>query len=450
MTDLFRHFIMMAVIFFLGACAAHPLATAYPRDESHALALNTHTAMGRAVHRLADRHPHQSGFALLPNEEDAFLMRIAMIDAAQSSVDLQYYSINKDKTGKLLLESLIKAADRGVRVRVLVDDLNLDGADRTLLVLNGHPKVEIRVFNPFATQDQSIFSRLGEMTTELNHLMRRMHNKAFIADNAVAIIGGRNLGDEYFGMADAFTFRDLDVFTVGPLAGDISRSFDRYWNSERAYPISVLNPPSLKKEELHNLRADLETFWDEEKRMGELRRLIPLPAQIASGNVALIWAKAELAADAPEKIDRPEEKSGSAPGRRIVSLSTRANSELLLVSPYFVPREAGMEWIADLRKRGVAVRILTNSLASTDVVSVHAHYRGYREALLAQGVELHELKPVGRLRASGKTRPVTLHSKVYVIDRRDIVIGSFNMDPRSQQLNTELAATIQSGRMAAA
>ena len=430
----------------VSACSQHAAASAYPRTASSALAPDSASNLGKALAPMMQKHPKQSGFLLLPKGKDAFLIRVAMIEAAQRSIDMQYYSVADDRTGKLMLEALIKAADRGVRVRVLVDDLHAERTENTLLVLDGHPNIEIRVFNPFTLEGESIFSRLGNSISGYRGLMRRMHNKAFIVDSYVAVVGGRNLEDKYFGYGEESNFRDLDVFAAGPLIQTISHSYDRYWNSEESYPINAMKPPVYKPEKLQALRDNLDKNWAKEKQEGELRGLIPLSGQLSNGNVSLVWASAEFHADPPEKIENPEENSHSVPAREIAEETKGTKSEILIISPYLIPGERGLQWIEDMRQRGVAVHVLTNSLASSDVIAVHAHYRENRERLLKAGVELHELKPEGR---KGKRHPVTLHTKAYVVDRKELIIGSFNFDQRSLHLNTEMMVTIHSPELAA-
>ncbi|MBI1276241.1 phospholipase D family protein [bacterium] len=428
--------------FAMAACAALPVGSQPAHhEETYALQPNGHSSLDRSLSALETRHPGKSGFRLLPRGEEAFLMRIAMIEAAERSADLQYYSIQNDRTGKMLLQSLIKAADRGVRVRLLVDDLNLNGADRTMLALNGHKNIEIRAFNPFASAN-----------TDMGQMLQRMHNKAFIVDNAVAIAGGRNLADEYFGLADGFNFGDMDIFTAGPITRQLSKSFDGYWNSELSYPIAELHPPALAEKELQEERHKLEQFWNEERERGELRKLIPLSTQLKKRNIRLHWAKAELAADEPEKVmydnDDAPAQSVSKPAKALAKTANASQRELLIISSYFIPREQGVAWLKRLSDRGVNVRILTNSLASTDVVAAYSGFAPYREALLKNGAMLYEAKPYFPTHREHKKRPLSLHTKLYVADRKDLMIGSFNFDPRSVRHNTEMLLIIHSPELA--
>ena len=254
------------------------------------------------------------------------MMRIALVEAAQRSIDLQYFSTYDDTTGQLLLETLLHAADRGVRVRMLLDDWNLDDFRAGVAALNTHPNIEIRVFNPYSTNDQSIFAYVGNAFSRPSQMTKRMHNKALIADNEVAIMGGRNLGDEYFGASADVNFRDMDVLTAGPITGKISNSFDRYWNSAESYPVEALNLPESDGPEIAHLREELRQHWMEVKQSPSSKRLYEksLTKQLQNGQVPLVWAKAELAADKPNKIEQPSEDSDSKPEIKLDQLVNNA------------------------------------------------------------------------------------------------------------------------------
>jgi len=445
---LYNAFAVMTLL--LAGCTARPPATDYPRVPSYAIETTKDTALGQALAPAIAAHPGQSGFHLLTTGTDALLMRIAMVQAAQRSIDLQYFSTRDDTTGKLLLEAVSRAAARGVRVRMLLDDWNLDDFRKGAVALNASPNIEIRVFNPYSTNDQSIFSRLGNVFTRAGQFTRRMHNKALIADNQVAVMGGRNLGDEYFDAGHDINFRDVDVLAAGLIAGPISKSFDRYWNSAEAYPVAALNLPEAEPDAVAQLRDELRQHWEDvlDSPSGKSLRELSLARSLKKGTTPLIWATAELATDAPEKVDQPSGLSDSKPAVRIDQLVSNAQHEFIIITPYFVPLDDGVEWLNSLVQRGIAVRILTNSLASTDMVPAHAGYSHYRAALVKGGVELYELKPLqpeppvkSMFKASSQNG---LHAKIYMIDRRELVIGSFNMDPRSVKLNTEQVLVIHS------
>jgi len=378
------------------------------------------------------------------------MTRIAVVEAAQRSIDLQYFSTQDDTTGKLLLEAIVRAANRGVRVRMLLDDWNLDDFEAGAVALDNNPHIEIRVFNPYSTRDQSIFERVGNVFSYLDKFTRRMHNKAIIVDNEVAIVGGRNLGDEYFDAGKDLNLRDVDVFAAGPVIHQISNNFDRYWNSDEAFTLDALNLPPPDNDAIEKIDGDMEQHWKKmmTRTIGKKLKALPLYREAKNGGVSLIWAKAELAADSPYKVDQSSDDAVSAPAIRIDQLVEHAQREFIIFAPYFVPLDDGVEWLKALVARGVRVRIVTNSLASTDMVPAQAGYGHYREALVKAGIELYEIKsdqPKPPVKSMFKPSSQNgLHAKIYLIDRRDLVIGSFNLDPRSERLNTEQVLVIHS------
>ncbi|CAH2806113.1 MAG: Cardiolipin synthase (EC phosphatidylethanolamine-utilizing, bacterial type ClsC [uncultured Caballeronia sp.] len=335
---------------------------------------------------------------------------------------------------------------------MLVDDLNFKDIDRIMAALNTHDNVEIRVFNPFGSARRSFSERTQNFFTNLDHFTRRMHNKAMIADNQIAIVGGRNLGDEYFNASPTLQFRDLDVFAAGPVTQKISASFDDYWrNSSLSYLLRALNKQKFAASELDKTRDDLRAHWREQADPLNAKPLnaTPLAQQIAREEMGLVWAPTEFWVDSPSKIEHPSDDYKSPPMLRLGELLKDAQREFLIFSPYFVPHDAGVKALAALTKRHVRVAVLTNSLAATDAVAVQAGYAPYRIPLLRKGVELYEFKPI---QAEGEGSPhgglfgsrsrASLHAKAYTIDRSILVIGSMNFDPRSAKLNTELTLVI--------
>lgn len=431
----------------LAACASlPPLAD---RTPTHALTDTEHTRLGAAFQQQASTHPGQDAFHLLTDPVDALDARVLLADRADRSLDLQYYIWHDDLTGHELADAVIRAADRGVRVRALLDDLGTNADDRKLLEISSHPNIEIRLFNPVATRR---FKKIGTVF-EFARVNRRMHNKAMIADNQIAIVGGRNLGDEYFSASPTLQFRDLDVLAAGPVTNDVSASFDTYWSSASSYPLRVLNHQSFDPKELDAMRDELRGHWRENAEPYNAKPLnaTPLAQQIARDELELVWAPAEFKADAPDKVAQPTDTYVSPPMQRLVELTRGAQQEFLAFSPYFVPHDAGVKILGDTTARGVRVAILTNSLAATDAVAVQAGYGPYRVPLLQHGVELYEFKAQpGRQRARlfGSRSRASLHAKAYVIDRKILVIGSMNLDPRSAHLNTELALVIHSPALA--
>ena len=450
-----RHFFLLCCASaFLTACASKPPATAFDRTVTHALPATDNTPLRAALQPLEAAHPGESGFRVLSSGTDALQMRIALARAATKTLDMQYYIAKEDTTGKLLLGAALYAADHGVRVRMLVDDLNFKDIDQVMAGLNSHKNIEIRVFNPFGSAHQGVFERTTNLFTQIGHFTRRMHNKAMIADNQLAIVGGRNLGDEYFSASEVLQFRDIDVLAAGPITADVSASFDDYWNSSLAYPLGVLNKQTFEPKELDQTRDDLRKHWRTNADPYNAKPLnaTPLAAQIAGRQLGLTWAQAEFKVDDPEKIEKPSPDYISPPMQRLGELMKDARKDFLIVSPYFVPHDAGVKTLGELTHRGVRVAILTNSLAATDAVAVQAGYSPFRVPLLKQGVELYEFRPrqeTPPAGVAGSQSRASLHAKTYVIDRRILVIGSMNLDPRSAHLNTELALVIHSPPLAA-
>ncbi|KVN30079.1 phospholipase D family protein [Burkholderia ubonensis] len=446
-----RALAVCTLLSLVAACATHPSATTLERTVSHALPADAATPLGDALAAPVAARPGESGFRLLADGAAALQMRIALARAATRTLDMQYYIATEDTTGKLLLGAALYAADRGVRVRMLVDDLNFRDIDRVMAALNTHPNIEIRVFNPFGASQRDVMQRTAIFFTRIDRFTRRMHNKAMIADNQIAIVGGRNLGDEYFSASPTLQFRDLDVLAAGPVTHDISASFDAYWASGSSYPLRVLNHQTFDPKELDAMRDELRAHWRENAEPYNAKPLnaTPLAQQIARGELGLVWAPAEFEADAPDKVAQPTDGYVSPPMRRLAELIRAAQHEFLAFSPYFVPHDAGVKILGDTTARGVRVAILTNSLAATDAVAVQAGYGPYRVPLLRHGVELYEYKArPGRPRLLGSRSRASLHAKAYVIDRKILVIGSMNLDPRSTHLNTELALVIHSPALA--
>jgi putative cardiolipin synthase len=449
-----RHFFLLCcATALLTACANRPPATAFDRQVTHALPATETTPLHTVLAPLEAAHPNESGFRVLSSGTDALQMRIALARAATKTLDMQYYIANEDTTGKLLLGAALFAADHGVRVRMLVDDLNFKDIDRTMAGLNSHDNIEIRVFNPFGSAQEGVFERTTNVFTQIGHFTRRMHNKSMIADNQLAIVGGRNLGDEYFSASETLQFRDLDVLAAGPITADVSASFDDYWNSSIAYPLRVLNKQKFDEKELDQTRDDLRQHWRTYADPYNAKPLnaTPLASQIAQDQLGLTWAPAEFKADLPEKIVHPSPDYVSPPMQRLAELMRDAQKDFLIISPYFVPHESGVKAAGELTHRGVRIAVLTNSLAATDAVAVQAGYSPFRVPLLQQGVELYEFKPqqkMPRVGFTGSRSRASLHAKTYVIDRKILVIGSMNLDPRSANLNTEQTLVIHSPALA--
>ena len=437
----------IAALLVISGCASLP--THYERPESHALNdTDTTTRLGRSSRATLQMHPGESGFLPLPNGVDALVARIHLADMAERSLDVQYYIWHDDLTGRLFANALLRAADRGVRVRILVDDVGTKANDASLLSLDSHPNVEIRLFNPVASRS---FRGLG-MLTDFSRVNRRMHNKAFVADNQRAVVGGRNIGDEYFEAHGDVAFGDLDVLTMGPVVSEVSRAFDSFWDAPMSIPIGALTGRPSDAPGLDALRVDLAAFVQTQRDspyVGQARS--NLAEVLATGAQGFHWGKAHLLVDDPAKVTRSPEDTEGHLLPQFGKLGLQLRSELLIVSPYFIPGDAGVAWLRGLVQKGLRVTVLTNSLAASDVSAVHAGYKRYREALIEGGVHLYELRPdaIAYGRAKGGGRQISgshasLHAKTFVFDRRAVFIGSLNLDPRSVQLNTEIGVVCES------
>jgi len=437
-------------VLLVSGCASLPANI--ERSESHALSGTETTLLGQISQPLLQAHPSESGFRPLRKGVDALLARLVLAEAAERSLDVQYYIWHDDLTGRFFADALLRAADRGVRVRVLLDDVGARADDEILLSLDAHANIEIRLFNPVASRN---FRSLG-MLTDFSRVNRRMHNKSFIADNQRAILGGRNIGDEYFEAQSEVAFGDLDVLTVGRAVGEVSDAFDRFWNAPASIPIPALLGRSGDPASLDALRTTLAAYVDAQHDSPYVTSSrLQLAELMATGSDGLFWGKAHLLYDDPSKITRAPENTEGHLLPQFANLGAQVQHELLIVSPYFVPGDAGVAWLDGLVKRGVRVTVLTNSLAATDVGAVHAGYQRYRKALLEAGIRLYELKPDAiehgkekRGKGGISSSRASLHAKTFVFDRSSVFIGSLNLDPRSIQLNTEIGIVCESAPLA--
>lgn len=470
-----------------------PVTTALPNAESA-------TSLGRLAQSNAPS-ADVSGFRLIPSGEEAYATLLTLADRAERTLDLQYFIIASDNSVRELMRHVRAAADRGVRVRMLVDDLHSDGRDLAFLKFSSHKNIDVRLFNPFPGGRMSNVTRYLSGAAEFRRVNRRMHNKAFIADNALAVTGGRNLGAEYFTQNQTTNFVDLDVLAAGPAVRQLSSAFDAYWNSEFSYPVQALAPepskahPPEPKEgnypppvtmphrpegppqhiDVPTRPIDMgsgsakpasdQTISQLEQRRNQTDLASPAPEQplplkpaprdwfladqIARGRLRLEWAPAQVIVDRPAKVSGDEvEPGGERLAQTLLRLIDEAKREVVLISPYFVPGKRGVEVAKRLQDRGVRLRVLTNSLAATDAPIVHVGYAKYRGALIDDGVELYELRPtlgdrpkmIGTFRSS----QASLHVKSIVVDRATLFVGSMNIDPRSIGLNTETGLIIRS------
>ncbi len=440
-------------------CIASP-GSDFPRTASSALAHPDETGLGRRFANAAHEHNGNSGFRIIPVGADGFLIRMQMINAAERTLDLQYFIFRGDETGRLLTDAVLHAADRGVRVRVLIDDGDTVAGDEQISALEAHPSVEIRIFNPFAYRGHTKLFRGIEYMFNASRLDYRMHNKLLVVDNAIALIGGRNIGDQYFQLDPESQFADDDVFAAGPIAQQLSATFDEYWNSGLSIPAGALSRKQsshaaltehreVSNEQSPQLKAD---GFDYVKRVatGE-----PFNG-ILSSRLPLIWAHAQLICDSP---DKKKVENGAMVGRlmhrAVANAAAAVKSELLMVTPYLIPGNEGMQLFKTLRQRNVRIRVLTSSLASSASLLAQSGYMHYRVPLLEMGVELYEIRSLlGTARGSGETKAISrygnysLHAKLFVFDRQRLYIGSMNFDQRSMHLNTEIGLIIDSPALA--
>jgi len=397
----------------------------------------------------------RSGFRLLANGLDAFVARATLIELAERTLDLQYYIFHPDQTGSLVIDRLVAAADRGVRVRVLLDDWGtMDKNDAAVATLDAHAQIEIRLFNPYI--HRTGLGRLAELVTSFTRVNRRMHNKQLIADGASVVLGGRNIGDEYFSLGE-LDFQDVDVLAVGPVAQQSAQSFESYWNSDWAVPVDRLVHADRKESAAARQALQQRCEQLADSPYGRALAESSLASDLRSQGPHLHWAGARIIADPPEKLKEPPgTRSDAFLGGQLSPYARAVRSGMLVVSPYFVPGKDGVAFFGEQRRGGVDIRVLTNSLAATDVWLVHAGYMKYRRPLLQAGVKLYELRPEaagargprGSGIAIGSSR-ASLHAKTFVFDRTSVFIGSVNIDARSLEQNTEVGVLVESPELAA-
>ena len=408
------------------------------------------TRLGRSITPVVAQHPELSGFYPLNHSLDAFASRMLLIAAADKTLDVQYYIWRRDLTGLLLLQALYEAAERGVRVRLLLDDNGTSGLDDILTNLNNHPNIQVKLFNPFTNRQVKISRFLWDFRLA----NRRMHNKSIIADNSAAIVGGRNIGNEYFGADDGFLFNDLDVLAIGAVINETSADFDRYWNFQLSYPVNQIID-SDSEALSGQLSDDLKKITTNPASQHYMKAVenSALVKKLINQEEFLYWSKIELVSDDPEKIT-----NSSIPKQYLLfqmnNIIGHPRHRLDIASPYFVPGKKGLKHLTELRQQGIDIRILTNAREATDVIAVHSGYARYRKPLLQAGIQLYEMQreptaamqpETSRLFGSSAT---SLHAKTFAIDGQRVFIGSFNFDPRSALLNTEMGYIIHSSELA--
>jgi putative cardiolipin synthase len=450
MSTFLRKLAAGCALVILAGCAS--IDYDYPRDESYFEPDTAETYLGQEIIPVvASKPPDQSGFYPMEDGVDALAARLLLAQRAEKTIDVQYYLIKNDIVGRAFILSLLRAADRGVRVRLLLDDMFTKGYDIGMAALHSHPNFEVRIFNPFR---RGAAGRTLGAVTEFGRINRRMHNKSFTIDNQITIIGGRNIADEYFGVREDAKFGDLDVVCVGSVVQEVSNMFDTYWNHPTALPapafVKELEDPEAA---LNELRDRLEGALDdirESEYAGAVRARIS--KYVESDSSLYEWAPYQLVVDSPDKgIKKKAEEADSITTPLLESLR-RAEHELLIISPYFVPLKGGIEGLSEIQNRGVKVTVLTNSLAANNQFTVHGGYAPSRKPLLEAGVKIYEVRPDADVsgtefvNASGAR--ATLHTKAFIVDDKEVFIGSFNFDPRSANINTELGVIIHDPELA--
>jgi putative cardiolipin synthase len=439
-----RVIILLAAL-LLAACATTPFPRGAP---SNFLPPGDSTELDHAVAALA-LAPDESAYALFRSGEDEFAARMVSIAQAGRSLDAQYYLWHDDLTGQAIGRELLRAADRGVRVRVLLDDVTARNHDEELAVLDSHERIEIRVFNPFRTRGSTIGNGL-EFIFGGGRVNYRMHNKLWIADSQLAIVGGRNIGDEYFGAHEEVNFGDLGVLMAGHVVADADAQFDQFWNSDSVVPISAFAHPKDPAAALAKKRTEQEVQKQKALETSYAKHLLNLRDEGLTGlhlDTMLRGKQVKLVTDDPSK-SKGEDSAPQIMLDTITGLLQGSQKEAVIISPYFVPRRPGTDLLVSMEKRGVAVHLLTNSLAANDVASVHGGYSKSRLELLRAGVDIHELKPVElgtysrTSHGTSSKSTASLHAKSVVTDDHVAFVGSFNMDPRSARINTECGVII--------
>lgn len=444
-----RFILAAAILISLSGCAS--IDFDYPRVESTTLIGTGDTYLDTKTAELIESKPDtESGFYPLPNGIDALTARLLLADRAERSIDTQYYLIKADTTGLAFIDALLRAADRGVRVRLLLDDVFTTGYDAALAGLSSHPNFEVRIFNPF---NRGAAGRVWSGITDLSRVNRRMHTKTFTVDNQVTIVGGRNIADEYFGAREDAKFGDLDVAGIGSIANRVSDMFDSFWNHETALPVAAFaEMPDDPAAALDTLRARLAESRERIKDSEYAEAVVLTALEFIDSDISMFeWAPYKLIYDSPDKGIKSKSGPSIAILTPLIEALQLAEKELIVLSPYFVPRKSGVEFFSELQARGVNVTIITNSLAANNQLSVHGGYAPSRKPLLRNGIKIYEVRPDADVRGSeivaASGAIATLHTKAFLVDRKQIFIGSFNFDPRSAFFNTESGVLIRSEKM---
>jgi putative cardiolipin synthase len=440
--------VKLAAVFVLSGLLAGCATVSFdqPKTYSTAIVDNSDTRLGLDAAAVAMRHEGGSGFYPLNRGMDALGVRLRLAERAQKSIDLQYFLMKNDTAGAVIANALLKAADRGVRVRFLLDDVFTSVPDDSFLLINQHPNIDIRIFNPISRRGLYMLNFVGHFS----QANRRMHNKSFTVDNAVSVVGGRNLADEYFGLKTDSVFVDFDVLAMGPIAAEISHSFDEYWNHPRAVPVDQFIDDK-KREDLETVRAEIaEEFDGIYNTVYEQALNSKLLQDLIANRQPLFAGQARVLADSPDKLVNQINETHMRLAMDLRDVILSAEKEVVFISPYYVPGKRGVQFVRDLVAKGMRVVVLTNSLASNNHVPVHSAYTRYRRDVIRAGVELYEARAnAAREIKKDATAPdaMTLHTKAFIIDRRKLFVGSLNLDPRSIELNAEMGLLIDSAEM---
>ncbi|ALH95266.1 phospholipase D-like domain-containing protein [Acinetobacter equi] len=454
-------FIWLSCMFMLGISGCSTLPKQYPQQAQYSYQQDTsQTTFAKIIEPLRENNPGLTGYHILYDPLEALSTRIHLIDKAEKTLDLQYYIWDNDRIGALALHSIIQAADRGVKVRLLIDDNNAKEMEGIFLALDQHENIDVKLYNPYGFRQY----RLLDIIFDLKRVNRRMHNKSFIVDNQIALIGGRNMSDQYYNLSDKYQFSDVDTILVGSASDEIIQSFDEYWNDNYAYPVKQivshtrypLRYDGLKEQlEAHYQEASVQNYLDLASRSNSFENWL-------NQDPKLEWVSAEVVKDSPSKIKSRATKEEHLNFQLLKRLQEPDHS-IDIVSAYFVPEKIGMRKLNEMAQNGVKVRVLTNSFAANDVSVVHAFYAKYREELLANNVELYEFlyapdqenlnsnleefSQKAKVSLKGLSRS-SLHAKLMAIDEKQVFIGSFNFDPRSSYLNSEIGVLLNSPALA--
>jgi cardiolipin synthase C len=445
----------------LTACSTLPKNSIQPIE--HAFDTPTdQTQLAQIVLPLREKYPQLTGYHLLPDPLEALAARLHLIDKAEKTLDLQYYIWDNDKVGALALDGIIRAADRGVKVRLLIDDNNSKKMQGIYLALDQHANIEVRLFNPYRFR----YMRTLDIALDLKRINRRMHNKSFIVDNQVALIGGRNMSNQYYNVSDNYQFSDVDVMLVGSASDEIIHSFDEYWNDDYAYPVVNLIDPKKYRLDFYNLKQQVA----DHSQLASVQNFLDLTAradafeQWLQNDIQLNWVEASVVKDPPNKIKSLANKDEYLYAQLAEQLTDPEHS-VDIISAYFVPQKNGAQLLKDLSDDGVKVRVLTNSYQANDVGLVHAFYAKYRHDLLKNDVELYEFLSTPEFKNLNKNTDEiskksdvslkglsrsSLHAKIMALDEKQVFVGSFNFDPRSLKYNSEIGVVLNSPNLARA